>query len=73
MSEERLKNLLHSAFPQPDSQNPSRDLWPSIVERIQTPAKWSWIDLCVAAGVVSGVTTALVMLPKALLLLAYHL
>ncbi len=73
MSDDDLKNLLRSAFPQPDDQKPSRDLWPWIVERIQTPAEWSWIDLCVAAGVVSGVTIALLMLPKALLLLAYHL
>ena len=74
MSDDRLKNLLRSAFPQADYQKPSRDLWPSIVDRIQAPAaKWSWIDLCVAAGVAAGVTIALVMLPKALLLLAYHL
>jgi len=31
------------------------------------------VDLCVAAGVLTGMTIALVMLPKALLLLAYHL
>ncbi len=73
MNDNQLRNLLHSAFPELDCPTPSRDLWPSIVERIQTPAKWSWIDLCVAAGVVAGVTIALVMLPKALLLLAYHL
>ena len=73
MSEERLKNLLHSAFPQPDSQNPSRDLWPSIVDHIQAPTAWSWLDMSVAAGVVAGVAIVLVTLPKALLLLAYHL
>jgi hypothetical protein len=73
MSEDRLKNLLHSAFPQPDSQNPSRDLWPSIVDHIQAPTAWSWLDMSVAAGVVAGVAIVLVTLPKALLLLAYHL
>ena len=73
MSDDRLKNLLRSAFPLPDSQKPSRDLWASIVDRIQAPAEWSWIDLCVAVGVASGVTIALLLLPKALLLLAYHL
>ena len=60
MSEERLKNLLHSAFPQPDSQNPSRDLWPSIVDHIQAPTAWSWLDMSVAAGVVAGVAIVLV-------------
>jgi len=69
MSEDRVKNLLHSAFPQPDSQNPSRDLWPSIVDHIQAPTAWSWLDM----SVVAGVAIVLVTLPKALLLLAYHL
>jgi hypothetical protein len=73
MSDDRLKNLLSSAFPLPDSQKPSHDLWPSIVDRIEAPAQWTWIDLSVAASVLTGVTIALVMLPKALLLLAYHL
>lgn len=73
MSDDYLKHLLRSAFPQPDNQKTSRDLWPSIVERIQARVEWSWIDLCVAAGVVAGITIAIVMLPKALLLLAYHL
>jgi hypothetical protein len=73
MSDDRLKNLLHSAFPQPDGQKPSRDLWPSIVDRIQAPAAWSWLDMSVAAAVVAGVVIALWMLPKALLLLAYNL
>jgi hypothetical protein len=73
MSDDQLKNLLRSAFPELDSQKASRDLWPSIVDRIQAPAAWSWIDISVAAGVGVGVAIALVMLPKALLLLAYHL
>ena len=73
MNDDQLKNLLRSAFPELDSQKPSRDLWPSIVNRIQAPAAWSWIDISVAVGVGVGVAIALVMLPKALLLLAYHL
>jgi hypothetical protein len=73
MSDDRLKILLHSAFPEPDGQKPSRDLWPSIVDRIQAQTAWSWLDISVAAGVLAGVAIALVMLPKALLLLAYHL
>lgn len=73
MSDDHLKNLLCSAFPELDPAKPSRDLWPLIVDRIQAPAAWSWIDISVAAGVGVGVAVALVMLPKALLLLAYHL
>ena len=73
MSDDRLKALLQSTFPPPDSQKPSRDLWPSIVDRIEAPAVWSGLDMAVAAVVVAGVTMALLTLPKALLLLAYHL
>jgi hypothetical protein len=73
MSDDQLKNLLRTAFPEVGGPKPSRDLWPSIVDRVQTPAAWSWIDISVAAEVGAGVAIALVMLPKALLLLAYHL
>ncbi len=72
MSDDRFKNLLHSAFPEPRAHTHSRDLWPSIVDRIQSPAAWSWLDMTVAAGVVAGVAIALLTLPKALLLLAYQ-
>lgn len=73
MNEDNLKCLLRSAFPQSDNRKPSHDLWPSVVERIQAPFKWSWVDLSTAAGVVTGITIVLVMLPKSLLLLAYNL
>jgi len=73
MNEERLRSLLCSAFPKPEGDKPSLDLWPSIVHRINAPAAWSWIDTSVAIGVAAGVAIALAILPKALLLLAYHL
>jgi hypothetical protein len=73
MSDERLKNLLRSTFPELDSPKPARDLWPAVMDRIKAPAAWSWIDISVAAGVGTGVAIALVTLPKALLLLVYHL
>ena len=73
MNDEHLTTLLRSAFPPPDRDKPTRDVWSLIAERMQAPIEWSRFDLCVAAGVVAGVTLALVILPKALLLLAYHL
>jgi hypothetical protein len=73
MSDDYVKNLLRSAFPHADSRKPSRDLWPSVVERIQAPPEWSPLDVYVAVGVVAGGAIALVMLPKALLLLASQL
>jgi hypothetical protein len=73
MNEDRLSGLLCSAFPKPEGDKPSRDLWPSIVRRIEAPITWSWIDTGVAVGVAAGVAITLAILPKALLLLAYHL
>lgn len=73
MTDDNIKSLLRSAFPPPNGDRPTRNLWPSIVERIQAPNEWSPVDICVAAGVLTGLTIALMILPKALLLLAYHL
>jgi hypothetical protein len=70
MNEERLRTVLCSAFPKPESDKPSRELWPSVVRRIEAPTAWSWIDTSVVAA---GVAITLAILPKALLLLAYHL
>ncbi len=73
MNEERLRSLLCSAFPMPERDKPSRDLWPLVVRRIDASTAWSWIDTIVAVGVATGVAITLALLPKALLLLAYHL
>ncbi len=73
MSDDRLRMLLHSAFPKLEGQKPSHDLWPLIVDRVRAPTAWSGIDLSVAAGVVAGVAIAFLTLPRALLLLAYQL
>jgi len=71
MNDEQVKHLLRSAFPQPERKEPTRDLWPSIVRRIEMPRVWSRIDIVVAAGLLAGIAVMLVVLPKALLLLAY--
>jgi hypothetical protein len=73
MNEERLGSLLCSAFPKPEGDKPSRDLWPLIVRRVEASTAWSWIDTSVAVGVAAGAAITLAILPKALLLLAYHL
>lgn len=69
MTDELLKDLLRSALPRTNRQSPSRDLWPQVVSRIEAPPAWSWLDTSVAVGV----TTALLVFPKALLLIAFHL
>jgi hypothetical protein len=73
MNEDRLNSLLRSAFPEPPGDTPSRDLWPSVLRRIEAPTSWSWIDTTVVVGVAAAVALTLAILPKALLLLAYHL
>jgi hypothetical protein len=73
MNEERLRSLLCSAFPKLENDKPSRDLWPSIVGRIEAPTRWSWIDTSVAVAVAAGVAITLAVLPKTLWLLAYHM
>lgn len=34
MTDEQVKDLLRSALPPANRQNPSRDLWPQVVSRI---------------------------------------
>ena len=67
--DERLQHLLRSALPPVAGQGPSRDLWPSVANRIQAPAGSPWFDL----GLAAVVAIALLMFPEWLLLLAYHL
>ena len=69
IDDDRLRQLLRSALPPPADRGSSRDLWPRVVRRIETPRAWSWLDMSVAALV--GV--ALLMFPEGLFLLAYHL
>ena len=69
MTDERLKDLLRSALPPANQQGPSRDLWPQVVNRIEASPAWSRLDTSVAVGV----TIALLVFPKALLLMAFHL
>ena len=69
MDDDRVQHLLRSALPPSASQRPSRDLWPLVVNRVQAPAAWSWLDLSLAAGV----ALVSMMFPEWLLLLAFHL
>lgn len=69
MTDELLKDLLRSSLPPMSRQGPSPDLWPQVVSRIQSSPGWSWLDTSVAFGL----TIALVVFPKALLMIAFHL
>ncbi len=69
MTDELIKDLLRSALPPASRQSPSRDLWPQVVNRIEASPAWSWLDTSVAVGV----TIPLLVFPKAILLIAFHL
>jgi hypothetical protein len=66
----RLESLIRSALPPASATMPSRDLWPSVADRIAAPVvRWSWFD----TGLAVGVTIALFLFPQTLLPLAFHL
>lgn len=67
--QDRLAHLLRSALPPSADRGPSRDLWPSVVGRSQTPIAPSWVDI----GMAALVAFVLLMFPDWLWLLAYHL
>ena len=67
--DEGLQHLLRSALLPAADQSPSRDLWPLVVNRVQARVEWSWLDVSLAAVV----TIVLLMFPRWLFLLAYHL
>jgi hypothetical protein len=67
--DERLQQWLRAAVPASSGLGPARDLWPLVVERLQTRPAWTWIDMAVSAGA----ATALLLFPEWVFLLAYHL
>ena len=67
--DDRLRQLLQSALPPIGAEEPSRDLWPSIIQRSRARARFSLTDVSVAAGV----AIVFVLFPKWFWFLAYHL
>ena len=65
---DRLSALLRAALSPTDDRPPARDLWPRVAERIDAPARWSPLDLALAAIV----AVVLLMFPEGVWLLAYH-
>jgi len=68
-TDDELRSLLRSALPAAGADAPSRDLWPSIVERSQAATRWSLADFSVAAVI----ALALLMFPRWFWFFAYHL
>lgn len=64
-----VRHLLKSALPPVPPVTSSRDLWPEVVRRSQRPARWTSVDSSIAAAAV----LALLLFPKWIWFLAYHL
>jgi hypothetical protein len=69
IDDERLEELLRTALRRTTPRRPSRDLWPRILERGRGAARWSWLDL----GIAAIVAILLLVRPGWIWLLAYHL
>ena len=69
MHEEELRVLLRSTLRAPDIEGPSADLWPRVVDRMQARTEAHWVDIAIAAGII----TLLALFPQWMFLLAYHL
>ena len=69
MTDEELRRLLKSAVPPTRDLGPSRDLWPAVAGRVHARPPSSRLDL----GIAIVTAVALLVFPKAALLIAYHL
>lgn len=70
MSEnDRFERLLRAALPPTIAGAPGHELWTRVVDRLDAPRRWSWVDLSLAVFV----AIMLSMFPEGLFLLAYHL
>lgn len=69
MNDDRIADLLRTALARQDDSAPARDLWPAVVSRLETRARWSSVDL----GLVAAVALALLLFPEWVWPLAYHL
>jgi hypothetical protein len=72
---DRLKNLLKDALPpMADESEPARDLWPTMLHRLNARPKarisaWAWFDIALFAGLAG----AAVVFPTAIPVLLYYL
>ena len=67
--DEHLERLLREALEPERRPGPPRDLWPLVEARAHSAARWSWLDL----GLAAVAAVVLLMQPAWLWLLIYHL
>ena len=69
MTDDELQSLLRSALPDIDAAAPARDLFPEVVNRIQSRPVPHWMDIVLAVGI----GTLFVLVPQWFFMLSYHL
>ena len=69
MNDDELRRVLKSAVRPTRDERPSRDLWPVVAGRVRERPPSSRLDL----GIAIVTVVALVVFPKAALVIAYHL
>jgi hypothetical protein len=69
LNEQQLARALRVALQPAADSEPSRDLWPSIVERTNRSARWSIADW----GAVALIAVGLIFFPEWFWFLGYHL
>lgn len=69
MTDDELRELLRAAVPPVRGDAAPSDTWPVLVARIERGARWSLLDI----GLAAAVAIALAMFPEWLWPLAYHL
>jgi hypothetical protein len=69
LTDDPLARSLRAALPPIGAARPSRDLWPSVVDRTNRAPRWSLVDWTAATVVVA----ALLLFPEWFWFLTYHL
>ena len=69
MDDDRISQLLRSAFPPPSGNMPSHDLWRRVEGHLDEPVTWSWVDV----GLAAFAAAVVLAFPGSFFLLAYHL
>ena len=67
--DDRLRVLVRGVLPPTADDAPHRDVWHRVASRVDAGPEWSWLDV----GLAAAVLIALLMFPRGLILLAYHL
>ena len=69
MTDERLSELIRASLAPSGSDGPAADVWPRIASRLEQPARWSYLDI----GLAAAAAAALMVFPEWFWVLAYHL